>query len=83
MNINKSPLTDTVLSNQGIASLIFADALERVAKLAQVTQPEALALLVAETKLHTKDIPKNTNNTFYQPIIEHSEQTYICSLFTA
>ena len=81
MHTNKTPLTDTILSHQGVASLIFSNALEQVAKLAKVSQKEALALLVTEVKMSSQDTSTAINNTYYAPIIENIEQSYIYSLF--
>jgi len=81
MHTNKTPLTDTILSHQGVASLIFSNALEQVAKLAKVTQQEALALLATEVKKYSKDTPKNIDNIYHAPIVENTEQKYIYSLF--
>mgnify|MGYP000019848350 CR=1 FL=1 len=81
MHTNKTPLTDTILSHQGVASLIFSNALDQVAKLAKVSQQEALALLVTEVKMYSQDTPKDIDNIYYTPIVEHTEQKYIYSLF--
>ncbi len=81
MHTNKSPLTDTILSHQGVASLIFSNALNQVARLAKVSQQEALALLICEAKMSSQDTPKDIDNIGYTPIIEHIEQKYIYSLF--
>lgn len=81
MHTNKLPLTDTILSHQGLASLIFTNALEQVAKLAKVNQQEALALLVTEANSSSQKTKKDIDNIFHSPIIEHIEQKYIYSLF--
>lgn len=81
MYTNKAPLTDTLLSNQGLASLIFSNALDQISNLAKVSQQEALALLVTEIKMHSQDTPNNIDNIHSTPIVEHTEQKYIYSLF--
>jgi len=85
MKTNNFPKTDTLLSNQGVASLIFSNAIEQVATLAKVSQPKALALLVTEVKMHSQGIPKDTPkdivDIYSKPLVEQSEQKYIYSLF--
>jgi len=81
MRTNKLPLTDTILSNQGVASLIFSNAVEQVGKLAKVSQQEALALLVTEAKMSSNNTATGIDKTYDTPIVEHTEQTYIYSLF--
>ena len=81
MHTNKPTLTDTILSHQGVASFIFSNALDQVAKLAKVSQKEALALLVTEVKMSSQDTSTAIDNIYYRPIIEHIEQKYIYSLF--
>ena len=81
MHTNKLPLTDTILSHQGVASLIFSNALEQVSKLAKISQQQALALLITEAKMYSQDTPKDIDKIYSTPIIEHTEQKYIYSLF--
>lgn len=81
MHTHQSPRTDTILSNQGVASLIFSNALEQVAKLAKVSKQEALALLITETEMGSKGVPKDNSKLYFTPIVEHTEQKYISSLF--
>lgn len=69
------------MSNQGVASLIFSNALDQIAKLAKVSQQEALTLLVTEAKMSSQDIPKKSDNIYSPSIVEYIEQKYICSLF--
>lgn len=81
MHTNKTPLTDTILSHQGVASLIFSNALEQVAKLAKISQQEALVLLATEVQMSSQVTPKGNDNIYCAPIVEHIEQNFIYSLF--
>jgi hypothetical protein len=81
MKTNLYPQTDTILSNQGVASLIFSNAIAQISLLAKVSQQEAMKLLNTEVRIGSQNILDNSSKAYSSAVIEQTEQKYIYSLF--
>jgi hypothetical protein len=81
METSLYPKTDTILSNQGVASLIFSNAIAQISALAKVSRQEAVKLLNTEARISSQSITVNRCQAYFSPVIEQTEQKYIYSLF--
>ncbi|AAZ25568.1 MULTISPECIES: hypothetical protein [Colwellia] len=73
--------TDSLLSNEGVTSLIVNDALRKISQLTGLSQQQAFALLSSQ-------VTQQYNNTDHReiikvqaPLLEQKESQFISSLF--
>jgi hypothetical protein len=73
--------TDSLLSNEGVTSLIINDALRKICQLTGLTEQQAFALLSSQVTQQRNHNSHREVIKVQAPLLEQKESQFISSLF--